>query len=239
MSSAYALLTAENPKTAKGNAYGYATAILHLAPASLSGHNVCAMASPGCIAACLNTAGQGGIFKHGETTNNVQQARIRRTQLLYSNRDRFEALLIADLRKFVRKCHEAGMKPTLRLNGTSDLDWHGMCPKVITVARELGMVMYDYSKVPNRAKRIAPDYSITFSLSETNDAQAAQWLANGGRVAVVFRTAELPTSYMGFPVVDGDAHDLQFLHPANCIVGLKAKGRAKKDTSGFVRDLHA
>jgi hypothetical protein len=60
--SQYELLTVGNPKTAKGKELGYAVAVLHLAPSTLSGHNVCPMASDGCIAACLNTAGRGGII---------------------------------------------------------------------------------------------------------------------------------------------------------------------------------
>jgi hypothetical protein len=50
-------------------------------------------------------------------------------------------------------------------------------------------------------------------------------------VAVVFDT--LPTTYLGRPVVNGDDTDLRFLDPQGVVVGLKAKGRAKKDTSGF------
>jgi hypothetical protein len=41
---------------------------------------------------------------------------------------------------------------------------------------------------------------------------------------------------MGMSVVDGDADDLRFLDGRGVVVGLKAKGPAKKDTSGFVRD---
>lgn len=235
--SQYTLLTVGNPKTAKGKELGYAVAALHLAPSSLSGHNVCPMASAGCIAACLNTAGRGGIFRQGETTNTIQQARIRRTQMLYADRARFLALLQDDIRRFAIWCKVNGFKPAIRLNCTSDLDWFGMAPDMMAAIKAMGVVCYDYTKVPNRAKRASDDYHLTFSLSETNEPAAHDWLANGGRVAVVFRTAALPATFMGYPVVDGDAHDMQFLHPANCIVGLKAKGRAKHDTSGFVRDV--
>lgn len=238
--SNYKLLTIGNPKTEKSVKYGYATAVLHLAPASLSGQNVCPQASAGCIAACLNTAGRGGIFAAGATTNAIQEARIRRTQWLYSDRVSFLAALHADCVKFIRWCRANDLKPAFRFNGTSDLDWDGMASDITATLRHEGAARYDYTKVANRAKRLSADYTATFSLSETNEATAAQWLANGGRVAVVFRTADLPATYtigsVTRPVVDGDAHDLQFLHPAGVIVGLKAKGRAKKDVSGFVRD---
>ena len=41
-------------KMAKGEPFGYKTAILHLAPYDLSLKNVCPKASPECAAACLN-----------------------------------------------------------------------------------------------------------------------------------------------------------------------------------------
>ena len=49
-------------KMAKGEAFGYKTAILHLAPYDLSGRNVCPKATKGpggCIDPCLNTSGRG------------------------------------------------------------------------------------------------------------------------------------------------------------------------------------
>ena len=65
-------------------------------------------------------------------------------------------------------------------------------------------------------------------------------LSSGLNVAMVFNVkdeTELPSEYMGFPVINGDEHDLTFLHGNGVIVGLKAKGAAKKDTTGFVIQL--
>ena len=59
-----------------------------------------------------------------------------------------------------------------------------------------------------------------------------QALSNGMNVAAVFN--ELPSEWMGLPVIDGDLNDLRFKDPRPCIVGLLAKGSAKKDDSGFV-----
>ena len=92
------LLSTGNPKVLKGMSQGYMTYILHLAPASLSGYNTCAKATAGCEAACLNTAGRGGMFKRGENTNTIQQARIRKTNLFYNDRERFFRLLVADIK---------------------------------------------------------------------------------------------------------------------------------------------
>jgi hypothetical protein len=40
-------------------------------------------------------------------------------------------------------------------------------------------------------------------------------------------------------VFNGDESDLRFLDPQGVIVGLYAKGKAKKDTSGFVKMVQA
>src|SRR6187399_3227438 len=64
-----------NPKLAKGLDRGVLSFPLHLAPADLSGHEVCPKRSPGCSAACLNTAGRGGMSGSGPV---IQAARKRR-----------------------------------------------------------------------------------------------------------------------------------------------------------------
>lgn len=238
-----------NPKTAKGRAKGYAVAVLHLAPASLSGRNVCPAATQGCIAACLNLAGRGGIAKGGllthedvatgARTNHVQRARLRRTEMLYNDRAGFLVTLLHEVGRFVDWCAHEGFTPVLRLNGTSDLDWDGMAPPVMAKIRDMGVIRYDYTKVVKRLAKRADRLHQTLSLTEHNDAEAADWLAMGGNVAAVFRGPELPATYTlagrTFPVVNGDEDDLRFLDPKGCIVGLKAKGPAKRDASGFVR----
>jgi hypothetical protein len=70
------LLNSGNAKTRKGEKKGFITYGLHLAPANLSGFNVCKDASAGCAAACLNTAGRGAM-------SNVQRARIAKTRLFF------------------------------------------------------------------------------------------------------------------------------------------------------------
>ena len=258
------LFTTGNPKTEKGAEYGYATAILHLAPASLSGRNVCPSASQGCIASCLNTAGRGGLMdgmarlSHADvargTVNTIQAARIRRTQWLFADRSGFLAAMVRDMERHAAWCKREGWIPAFRFNGTSDLDWQGMAGNagldLDSLVRRLGARAYDYTKVASRAKRESDAYSLTFSLSESNDSAASDWLANGGNVAVVFRVrpsiggrdaAALPASAMigGIvaPVVDGDKHDLRFLDARGSIIGLRAKGNAWRDASGFVREV--
>jgi hypothetical protein len=227
------LLTFSNPKVQKGTKFGYLTAILHLAPHKLSGHNVCPKASPECIALCLNTAGRGGIIKHGETTNRIQECRIRRTKLFTYQYDEFMRQLVLDIHKVCSIAWQEQLKPAIRLNGTSDIPWEnckvGGFDNIFAMFPEVQF--YDYTKIPGR--KTLPNYHLTFSLSEVNTEDAMNELIAGRNIAVVFR--KVPETYANRPVVDGDESDLRFLDPANVIVGLKAKGKARKSTFNFVK----
>lgn len=233
------LLTTGNPKIAKGLAQGYLTNILHLAPSKLSGRNVCPMATAGCAAACLNTAGRGGIIKRGETTNMIQLARIRKTDHFFNDREAFMAQIVREIGNAIKLATKHGLTAVFRLNGTSDIRWETIPVTVKGVTYENVMAafptvqFYDYTKIPNR-RNLPANYHLTFSLAESNGANAVIALDNGMNVAAVFR--KIPSKYLGHTVIDGDATDLRFLDPKGVIVGLKAKGKAKKDTTGFVRN---
>ena len=229
-----ALLTVGNPKLLKGQKRGYLSSVLHLAPADLSGRNTCPKATAGCKAACLNTAGRGGIFKKGESTNVIQQARIRKTKQFFESREKFLQELVIEIGKTITKAEKQGLIPVFRLNGTSDLSWEKyevadgknifqMFPEV---------QFYDYTKVLGRKVSHIPNYHLTFSKADGNDMDVRIAASNGMNVAAVFH--KLPEQYIGRPVINGDDTDLRFLDPKGVIVGLKAKGRAKKDTTGFV-----
>lgn len=244
------LLTVGNPKTVKGEGAGWLTAILHLAPAALSGRNVCPHATAGCRSACLNTAGRGGIALDSDGLNAIQVARIRRTRWWQRDRDAFTACLVANIERHIRRATRHGLQPAVRLNGTSDLPWERFpvvrdgvtFPNMMRAFPEVRF--YDYTKWPARlrgevrTRELPPNYSLTFSLADGNDDHADATLAQGGNVAVVFATrrgADLPRSFKGARVVDGDVTDLRFLDPTGVVVGLRAKGRAIHDRSGFVR----
>ena len=231
-----------NAKTVKGQKRGYLTGVLYLAPSDLSGRNVCPMASPGCIAACLNTAGHGAF-------NNVQQARINKTRALFEDRDAFLAQLHKEIGALIRKAARDGLTPTVRLNGTSDLPWEAYKLDGKSLFEHFPDVQfYDYTKIPKRAKlwaagKMPANYHLTFSRSEINDADARACLKAGANVAVVFRP-KLPATFGNAPVIDGDADDLRFMPQGmetiahrGVVVGLKAKGRARKENSGFVVDV--
>lgn len=233
-----------NPKTKKGRAKGYSSAILHFAPAALSGFNVCKWSSAGCRGGCLNTAGHGGIIKTGETTNEVQQARIARTRWFFEQKQDFLAQLLAEIETHCRRARNNGLTPVVRLNGTSDIPWERVrTGDGRTIFEHFQDVQfYDYTKSPERvcafvAGHLPANYHLTFSRSESNSADVATVLQAGGNVAAVFKTtkkAPMPASWHGVPVANGDEDDLRFLDTHGVIVGLKAKGKAKKDDSGFV-----
>jgi len=223
------LLSTANPKIQKGTKLGYLSFILHLAPATLSGKETCPKRTAGCTSACLNTAGRGGMFRKGENTNVIQQARIRKTKMFFEQRDAFMAQLEKDIKLGIKQAAKLGLTPVFRLNGTSDLTWekYGIIEKFPQVQ------FYDYTKVLGRKVAHLQNYHLTFSAADGNDADVAKAVAQGMNVAAVFD--KLPSEYMGKTVINADEHDLRFLDPKGVIAGLKAKGKAKKDTSGFVR----
>ena len=76
---------------------------------------------------------------------------------------------------------------------------------------------------------------MTFSCSESNEKIAKLVLEMGGNVAVVFRN-QLPKTWNGVKVVNGDESDLRFLDKKGVVVGLIEKGLAKQDETGFVKE---
>ena len=231
------LITFDNAKTTKGESLGWLTGILYLAPYTLSGRNVCPHASPHCAEVCLNLSGM-GIF------DNVQQARIRKTQLFHASPKAFVERLDADIIKARRKADRLSMRLAVRLNGTSDLPWENLGgeAKRSIMLRHPDLTFYDYTKNPHRMTafldgKMPENYKLTFSRSEVNEDIADGFVRRGGNVAAVFSTKkgrDLPDTYLDAPVIDGDTHDLRFLDPSGVVVGLRAKGKAKKNQSDFV-----
>lgn len=234
------LLSTANPKVLKGQSAGYNTFILHLSPANVSGYETCPKRTAGCTAACLNTAGHGGMFKKGETTNIVQEARKTRTRLFFENRSVFFEQLVREIKNAIKLSAKQGMTPVFRLNGTSDLAWEKYevveGKNIFQLFPEVQF--YDYTKILGRKVAHIPNYHLTFSAADGNDADVLKAIEQGYNVATVFglkKTEPMPQTYNGRVVFNGDESDLRFLDPKGVVVGLYAKGRAKKDTSGFVK----
>ena len=206
---------------AKGEKFGYKTAILHLAPYKLSGKNVCPKASKECIAFCLNTSGRGQM-------NSVQQARINKTNLFWKDRKKFLEQLSQEIGQLKKRAASQGFKFAVRLNGTSDLAWHRFSS---LMDQHPDVIFYDYTKVYNHLDHNLKNYKITFSASGSNNTECMAALKAGHNVAYVFKD-KLPKKFQGKRVIDGDKHDLRFLDPRGVVVGLLAKGSAKKAAAG-------
>ncbi len=240
------LLSTGNPKVLKGLKEGFNTYILHLAPASLSGFNTCPKATEGCKSACLNTAGRGGMFKKGENTNNIQKARIRKTIQFFTARESFMQDLVKDIELAIKQSAKKGLIPVFRLNGTSDLSWEKyevirdekLYRNIFTAFPNVQF--YDYTKVLGRKIADFKNYHLTFSMADGNYFDCKEAVKQGMNIAVVFgikKGSPMPEKFFNYnmTVFNGDESDLRFLDPKNSIIGLYAKGKAKKDTSGFVK----
>jgi len=229
-----------NPKINKSDkaGKGFKTAILHLSPHKLSGKNFCANASPGCIDGCLNTSGHGRFDK-------TQEARLRRSYFFNKDRSGFLKQLIKEVKTFERHCEKRNLKPAIRLNGTSDIPWENIklqnpkktwSPLINIFEYFPGVQFYDYTKSKKRAldQSLPFNYHITFSRSEkTSNDDLYALIKSKVSCCVVFKKT-IPKTFEGFLVFNGDKTDLRFLDPQGFIIGVLAKGKAKKDQSGFV-----
>ena len=238
------LLTQGNAKIVKGEELGYITKGIHFAPAQLSGFEVCQWRSKGCTASCLNTAGRGQM-------NSIQQSRIAKTKLFFDKQFDFLTKLSKEISSSIKLATKKGMNSVFRLNLTSDISWESVFfneeePKTI-FDKFPSIQFYDYTKsfkrmcsflgkpfVKGEAK-FPSNYHLTFSRSEHNDSKCEMVLAMGGNVAVVFRN-QLPKTWKGYEVVNGDETDLRFLDKQGVVIGLIEKGMAKKDATGFVQE---
>ena len=220
-----------NSKTAKNS---IKTFILYLAPHNLNnkGLTLCKDASNGCIASCLYSAGRGKF-------SNVQSSRINKANYFVTDKKVFLTQLLKEIKREIKKASDKNEKIAFRLNGTSDIDFLYLLNKNLDFDIELlaydKVYFYDYTKSIARAKRYRDfrNYTLTFSKSETNDKEVKEALNLGINVAAVFKD-NLPQKYKGVKVIDGDLSDLEMINHKNIILGLKAKGDAKKDTTGFV-----
>ena len=233
----------DSAKAIKARGYGYLNAINYMAPASTGGvGNLCPHASAGCLALCLGWySGQAGMVSNQDTdTNSVRDSRKAKAQMFMRDRAAFMGEMVAGIKRAQTTARNKGLKLCVRLNGATDINW----PRAI-FDQFADVQFVDYTKSLAKALahaqgKLAPNYHVTFSRSETNEADCARVLEAGGNVAVVF-AGDKPARYLGHVVLDGDQHDLRHLDNKSTlargpfVIGLSPKGlRAKRDQSGFV-----
>ncbi len=216
-------------KMAKGEKFGYKTAILHLAPFNLSGKNVCPKASKECAAACLNTSGRGMM-------HTVQKARLDKTNYFWTNKNAFLWDLSREIEQLKKRAANQGFKFAVRLNGTSDLAFHKMKVDGGSTLHELhpDVQFYEYTKVLNYLDHDHKNLNVTFSDSGSNNKDIKAAIAKGSNVAVVFQD-KLPKKWLNKKVINGDLHDLRFKDPKGVIVGLVAKGQGRNINNKFIK----
>ena len=217
-----------NAKTKKGRARKYLTGILYLFPYKAFGFNICPNAeSADCHEPCLNTAGRGKMHI-------TQEARLRKTWLFHFDREWFMTQLFRDIEALERKAYREGLKPCVRLNGTSDIDWETVRHNGFSAMETFPHVQfYDYVKMPKEPSN--SNYHLTFSYSTAPSySKSVKKAERLGMNFAVVSNDPAPEMFRGRPVVCGDKDDLRFLDPEGCVVWLKAKGRAIKSHSDLM-----
>lgn len=237
MATANRIFSIDNPKAIKAQSYGWLNAIHYMAPARLGGYgNLCADASDGCISLCLGQFSGAAIYYPS-----VIKSRIAKAQRFMKARKDYMTDMVKAIKAAKRQAEKAELKLCVRPNGSTDIAFEAIkADNHLSLVRMFPEIQFtDYTKSFKRALahaqgKLPTNYHLTFSRSETNEDQCKAILAAGGNVSVVF-AGKRPATWFGYPVIDGDKHDLRHLDPKGCVVGLTPKGnKAKRDTSGFV-----
>lgn len=227
------ILGTASAKTVKGEKIGYLTAIIYLKPDDY----ICSMARiAGCMEGCLQSAGRGAF-------NTVQLARISKTEYYKNNQQAYMLSLCADIWTMARKAAKLGLELLVRPNGTSDILYENI---IVTDHKNIFQLFpdvqfYDYTKHPSRnlTNKTMDNYDLTYSYSGLTPEKITHkglLNPNNSRVAVVFmKQSDIPLHFNGWSVIDGDNTDVRHIEPKNVVVALYAKGKAKRDNTGFVQ----
>jgi hypothetical protein len=218
---------AKNLKTSNNLTY-----VLYLLPAKASGYNVCAMATTECIDGCLNTSGRVKMQELDVSTNTILNARYRKTRLFFEQRNFFMNWLIAEIANNKKKAEKKGIDFSVRLNGTSDINWNAYKVNGKTVFELFPTVQfYDYTKIASKFNDIPENYHLTYSYTGYNWDYSKKVLDSKNNVAIVFNVEKnkpLPMTYKGYKVIDGDLTDYRPDDGNGVIVGLRWKKIADK-----------
>ena len=212
---------------------------IYLAPAMVSGYNVCPNSTPECRLGCLATSGRAGMdILSGKGM--VERARIKKTKLFHEHNDFFMDWLYAELRLAKAKAERNGFNFSVRLNATSDIDWQNVKrdnKNVFDVFPDVNF--YDYTKNPTKFFDKPENYHLTFSYSGHNVKMCEKLLNRGFNIATVFnvkRESDLPKTFMGYDVINGDLTDFRPNDEKGIIVGLKWKQIANKENNDKIKN---
>lgn len=219
-------------KHKKGFTYNELNYSLYLSPGNTSGYEVCPGRTIECSRLCLNESGMNTMVQKskGDVINN---SRIKKTRLLMEDKEFFVKWLIAEIISAKKKAENLGYGFNVRINNTSDI-----CPTTLTI-NDNGVIknileifpdvsFYDYTKVENRVliHEKYSNYDLTYSYTGYNWQVCEKMLNKGIRVAVVFM--DIPTTFNGYPVIDGDLYDNRVKDDKSVIAGLKYKRTRNK-----------
>lgn len=233
-------LLGSSSKVRKGKKLAVLTRVMYIAPARLSGVNMCAWSTAGCAAACL-----------GHSTGMLQLAMnqrvlVAKALLWHLFPDYFLERLDIEIRAHIAAAERLGLEPAIRLNGSSDVRFE----RHINMAA-YDCIFYDYTKAPADKRDTSSGYHLTYSVSERADseAEAMRWIDSGGNAAMVVAAEGsnrlgdakrvalklVRNRWRGCPTVDGDETDVRYRDKPGSMVVLYAKGAALRDTTGFVK----
>lgn len=199
---------------------------------------VCPWSTPGCRRGCvIVTAGKG-------PTPTAVIGRLARWHLLVT--DPLAAVTLTR-HGIVETITHAGENHRWRAGVADDVRWELVAPclmdPVATPAGPVEVKAYAYTKaMPDVRPETPTGPRITYSAT----GEGRRWTpasiehavtVRGLRVAAALRVkrgADLPDTYGTAPVIDGDEDDDRYATPRGVLVGLRAKGDAIRDTTGFV-----
>ena len=210
-------------KHLKSMKFGELTYSLYLSPAKTSGYEVCPGRTAECSALCLHESGMNTMTQKikGDTIN---KSRIKKTRLFFEEREFFMKWMIAEINSGITRAKKHNYKFSVRLNNTSDIspeDFELYGVNILQIFPDVQF--YDYSKVADRVALTKKynNYDLTYSYTGYNLNECKGMLLNKIKVAVVFKS--VPTTFMGYPVIDGDKYDMRYKDLEAVIVGLKFK----------------
>ena len=211
-----------NYKLKKALQFGITQFGLELLPHSLGGYdNICTGSSASCRASCL-------VFTNNARFKRVMQNRKDKTDLFFTDRERFFELLCAELQYY----QSIYQNLQIRLNVFSDIKWEDI---IVQDHRNLfslfpKITYYDYTKIPSRLNLNIDNYHLVYSGQSNNEHIWKPLLENNKQVALVFKN--VPDEYKGYKVVNGDESDnlIQWKNQS-VIVGLKYKNQTIKGSN--------